>query len=215
MGSGPIRHPSLDERFDPAVRIVDYDPAWAEMAAEEIGRVEGALGEVALRLEHVGSTAVPGLAAKPIVDLLVMVSTITPSAPYAGPLEGLGYLFAPDPESHDFHFFGRPADRPRTYHLHVCVAGSADEFRHLALRDYLRAHPDEVARYAALSARSPPGTRRTASPTSRARRTTWRRSSSGLWCGRAVADRTPRSIRRGRKHARPWRLPTRPILSTD
>ena len=150
MGSGPIRHPSLDERFDPAVRIVDYDPRWPERAAEEIGRVEEALGGVAARVEHVGSTAVPGLAAKPIVDLLVAVSMTTPSAPYVGPLEGLGYLFAPDPESPDFHFFGLPAERPRAYNLHVCVAGSEDEVRHLALRDYLRSHSDEVARYAAL-----------------------------------------------------------------
>jgi len=66
------------------------------------------------------------------------------------PLEGLGYLFAPDPDSPDFHFFGLPAARPRTHHLHVCAAGSADERRHLAVRDYLRTHPDEVVAYAEL-----------------------------------------------------------------
>ena len=64
------------------------------------------------------------------------------------PLEGLGYLFAPDPASPDFHFFGLPAARPRTHHLHVCAAGSEHERRHLAVRDYLRAHPDEVSAYA-------------------------------------------------------------------
>ena len=69
------------------------------------------------------------------------------------PLEGLGYLFAPDPASPDFHFFGLPAARPRTHHLHVCAAGSEDERRHLAVRDYLRAHPDEVAAYAELKRR--------------------------------------------------------------
>ena len=150
MRSEPIRHPSLDERFDPAVRIVDYDPGWVDLAAAEIGRVEGALGEVAVRVEHVGSTAVPGLAAKPIVDLLVAVAEIEPETRYVGPLEGIGYLFAPDPESPAFHFFGKPAERPRTHHLHVCVAGDEDEARHLALRDYLRSHPDEVSQYEAL-----------------------------------------------------------------
>src|SRR5436853_477432 len=58
------RHPSLDDRFDPAVRIVDYDEEWPIRADEELHRLENALGRVAVRLEHVGSTAVPGLAVK-------------------------------------------------------------------------------------------------------------------------------------------------------
>jgi GrpB-like predicted nucleotidyltransferase (UPF0157 family) len=125
MRPDPIRHPSLDERFDPAVRIVESDPGWAQVAAVEIGRVEGALGEVAVRVEHVGSTAVPGLAAKPIVDLLVAVKEIEPSARYVEPLEGLGYLFAPDPESPGFHFFGKPAERPRSHHYVAALEGRA------------------------------------------------------------------------------------------
>ncbi|HJZ38603.1 MAG TPA: GrpB family protein [Solirubrobacterales bacterium] len=147
---GDARHPSLDERFDPAVRIVEYDPAWPEMAEAEIGRIAGAMGEVAVRIDHVGSTAVPGLAAKPIIDLQLSVADVDARSLYVGALEGLGYLFAPDPASPDFHFFGLPAARPRTHHLHVCAAGSEDERRHLAVRDYLRAHPDEVVAYAEL-----------------------------------------------------------------
>lgn len=142
------RHPSLDERFDRAVRIVEYDPAWAEMAAAEIARIADAVGEAAVRIDHVGSTAVPGLAAKPIVDLQLSVADIEVRSLYVEPLEGLGYLFAPDPASPDFHFFGLPAARPRTHHLHVCAAGSGHEKRHLAVRDYLRAHPDEARAYA-------------------------------------------------------------------
>jgi GrpB-like predicted nucleotidyltransferase (UPF0157 family) len=153
------RHPSLDERFDPAVRIVEYDPTWVEMAAVEIARIEVAVGEVAVRIDHVGSTAVPGLAAKPIVDLQLSVANVDARSLYVEQLEGLGYLFAPDSASPDFHFFGLPAARPRTHHLHVCAAGSEDERRHLAVRDYLRAHPDEVAAYAevkrGLAARAP------------------------------------------------------------
>ncbi len=130
------------------MRIVEYDPAWAESAATEMARIAAALGEGAVRVDHVGSTAVPGLAAKPIVDLQLAVAAIEARSLYVGPLEGLGYLFAPDPASPEFHFFGLPAARPRTHHLHVCVAGSEHERRHLALRDYLRAHSDEVAAYA-------------------------------------------------------------------
>ena len=144
------RHPSLDDRFDPAVRVVDYDGAWPGMAERELRRIKDAVGDVAVRLEHVGSTAVPGLAAKPIVDLQLSVDVMEPRERYVAPLEQLGYLFAPAPESPDHHFFGKPPERPRTYHLHVCETGSEHEFRHVAVRDFLRAHPDEAARYAAL-----------------------------------------------------------------
>jgi GrpB-like predicted nucleotidyltransferase (UPF0157 family) len=143
-----MRHPSLDDRFDPAVRIVDYDPAWSGIAAAEMARIEAALGEQVSRIDHVGSTAVPGMAAKPIVDLQVSVAGIEPAERYARPLEELGYLFAPDPVSPDLHFFGKPVERPRAFHLHVCAAGSGHEARHLALRDYLRARPGEALRYA-------------------------------------------------------------------
>jgi GrpB-like predicted nucleotidyltransferase (UPF0157 family) len=147
---GLERHPSLDDRFDPAVRIVEYDPAWPTLADAELRRIEEALGEVAVRLEHVGSTSVPGLAAKPIVDLQLSVDAILPQERYVQPLERLGYLFAPAPESPDRHFFAKLPDRPRTHHLHVCQAGSEHEFRHVAVRDFLRTHADEAARYAAL-----------------------------------------------------------------
>jgi GrpB-like predicted nucleotidyltransferase (UPF0157 family) len=144
------RHPSLDDRFDPAIRIVDYDPEWPARARREMRRIGHALGSVAARLEHVGSTAVPGLASKPIVDLQLSVAAIEPRDAYVGPLERLGYLFVPAPEAPDYHFFARPPERPRSHHLHVCEAGSEHEHRHLAVRDYLRAHGDEAASYEAL-----------------------------------------------------------------
>ena len=144
------RHPSLDDRFDPAIRMVEHDPAWAEQAAAELERVAAALGEVAVRLEHVGSTAVPGLAAKPILDLQLAVAALEPRSRYAEPLGRLGYLFVPDPESPDFHLFAKPPERPRTHHLHVCAAGSHHEGRHLAVRDFLRAHHGDAARYGQL-----------------------------------------------------------------
>jgi GrpB-like predicted nucleotidyltransferase (UPF0157 family) len=146
----PDRHPSLDERFDPAIRIVEYDPTWPVRADEEMRRLERALGSVAVRVEHIGSTAVPGLAAKPILDLQVSVASLEPRARYVEPLERLGYLFAPNPDSPDRHFFGKPPERPRSHHVHVCEAGGEPERRHLAVRDFLRAHDDEAARYAAL-----------------------------------------------------------------
>jgi GrpB-like predicted nucleotidyltransferase (UPF0157 family) len=144
------RHPSLDDRFDPAVRIVDYDPAWPALAERELRGIKEALGPRAVRLEHVGSTAVPGLAAKPILDLQLSVDAIEPREPYVEPLEELGYLFVAAPESPGYNFFAKPPDRPRTHHLHVCEVGSEHELRHVAVREFLRGHPDEAASYAAL-----------------------------------------------------------------
>jgi GrpB-like predicted nucleotidyltransferase (UPF0157 family) len=144
------RHESLDERFDPAIRIVEYDPRWPVRAKSELDRIRRALGPLAVRLEHVGSTAVPDLAAKPIVDLQLAVPAIEQRSQYVAPLERLDYLFAPSPESPDLHFFAKPPERPRSYHLHVCGVDSDHEFRHLAVRDYLRSHRDEAERYAAL-----------------------------------------------------------------
>jgi GrpB-like predicted nucleotidyltransferase (UPF0157 family) len=103
-----------------------------------------------VRLEHIGSTAVPGLGAKPILDLQLSVAAVEPRAPYAEALERLGYRHYPDAGSPDYHFFALPPERPRSHHLHVCRTGSRHELRHLAVRDYLRAHPAEAARYEAL-----------------------------------------------------------------
>ena len=147
------RHPSLDERFDPQIRIVGHDPAWAERAEAESARIAALLGDVAVRVDHVGSTSVPGLAAKPILDLQVSVRDVADLEGYRRPLERLGYLFVPEPGSADFHFFALPAARPRTHHVHVCEAGSGHEHRHLAVRDFLRAHPDEAAGYEAVKRR--------------------------------------------------------------
>ena len=132
------------------IRIADYDPAWPGRAAEEIRRIAGALGPV--RIEHIGSTAVPGLAAKPILDLMVSVGELDLS--YVEPLQRWGYAFTPFADSPDRHFFGRPPERPRTHHVHVVVAGGFEERRHLAFRDHLRAHPEAAAAYAAEKRRA-------------------------------------------------------------
>jgi GrpB-like predicted nucleotidyltransferase (UPF0157 family) len=147
------RHPSLDDCFDPAVRIVDYDAAWPALAEAELPRIEETLGGITVGLSHVGSTAVPGLAGQADPRPAALRRCARISAKVRPPLERLGYLFAPAPESPDFHFFARPPERPRTHHLHVCEAGSEHEFRHVAVRDFLRAHDEEATRYAALKRR--------------------------------------------------------------
>lgn len=146
-----MRHPSLDDRLDPAVRIAEPGEAdWPAEFERETAAIRAALGPLAACVDHVGSTAVPGLAGKPIVDIQVTVATLEPLEAWAAPLQALGYLLAPDPDSPDFHFLGKPAGRPRRFHVHVCLAGSGHRHRHLAVRDYLRAHPAEARAYEAL-----------------------------------------------------------------
>lgn len=136
--------------FDPAISVVDYDPSWPMVFEAEKARLKAALGDVALRIEHVGSTSVLGLAAKPIIDTDVYVREIEPMHPYREPLESLGYVFEFDLEFPDLHFFGYPDKRPRRFHVHVAEAGSRHEIRHLAVRDFLRSHPEVAAGYAEL-----------------------------------------------------------------
>jgi GrpB-like predicted nucleotidyltransferase (UPF0157 family) len=80
----------------------------------------------------------------------VSVADIERMDDYVGALERLGYLFAPDPAFPDYHYFAKPHVRPRSHHLHVCQADGHQELRHLAVRDFLCAHPDEAASYEQL-----------------------------------------------------------------
>jgi GrpB-like predicted nucleotidyltransferase (UPF0157 family) len=140
----------------PAITVVAYDPAWpARYRAEEV-RLRGALGPAALRIEHVGSTSVPGLGAKDIVDIQVSVRSFEPQAAYQDVLERLGYYHRPDPEA-AHRFFGLlDASGRRIVNLHVCEAGSEWERRHLAFRDRLRADRQLCREYERLKRRLAP-----------------------------------------------------------
>lgn len=145
--------PGVREARGRAYEIIDYDPAWPEMFEKEAARIKAALGDVAVRIEHVGSTAVPGLAAKPIIDIQVSVAEMFPRERFVAPLEALGYLFLPDPTDPDHEYLKREVGGARTHQIHVCPAGSEWERRHLLFRDHLRAHQEDAARYAELKRR--------------------------------------------------------------
>lgn len=136
-----------------AFAIADYDPAWPAMFEQEAAAIRAALGATAARVEHVGSTAVPGLAAKPTIDIQISVERMTPRERYVAPLEALGYTFVVDPTDPDHEFFKKEESGVRTHHTHVCLVGSVWERRHLAFRDHLRTHPEDSARYAELKRR--------------------------------------------------------------
>lgn len=134
------------ERRGDTIRVVDYDPDWPRRFEVWRMRVRDALGPVAVRIEHVGSTSVPGLAAKPIVDVQVSVARLDDESAYAAALERIGLQLR---SRDDLHRYFRPfPDAPRDVHVHVCAAGSEWEREHLLFRDYLRAHPQARDRYA-------------------------------------------------------------------
>jgi 2-amino-4-hydroxy-6-hydroxymethyldihydropteridine diphosphokinase len=122
-----------------AVILVDYDPAWPVMFEAEATRLREALGATARRVDHVGSTSVPGLMAKAIIDIQVSVPDVADAPSYLAPLEGLGYGYVPDPRFPTYPFFRYPAEGHRRFHLHVAQAGSVEEEEHLLFRDCLRA----------------------------------------------------------------------------
>jgi len=134
----------------PQIEIIPYNPRWPEQYAEERTRLSQALGDVAQRIEHNGSTSVPGLAAKPVIDIQISVGTLQPMDAYRIPLQQLGYFHVPHKDDAFCPFFHRPKEWPHTHHVHVVEAGSEEEARTLAFREYLRDHAEVAEEYANL-----------------------------------------------------------------
>ena len=131
--------------------IAPYDPAWPARFTAEAARIRDSFGRHAERIEHVGSTAVPGLAAKPVIDIQVSVQSLASRELFNALLRQLGYAHFPLGEFDlVYPFFKRPSTWPSTHHAHLCVSGSEEEQKHIAFRDYLRCNPDAAAAYVEL-----------------------------------------------------------------
>ena len=139
--------------------VLDYNPRWPDLFAEEAAHIREAIDDDNLiAVEHFGSTAVPGLSAKPIIDLLVGVRSVVEARAVAVPkMEALGYAFwydNPEPK-HLFFVKGLPPNGPRTHHVHMVEPETFRDPKNegflfwdrLLFRDYLRTHPGEVLRY--------------------------------------------------------------------
>jgi GrpB-like predicted nucleotidyltransferase (UPF0157 family) len=133
---------------DPVV-IVDYDPSWPSTFEQLRDRLAAALGRLAVAIEHVGSTAVPGLAAKPIIDLDVVIADRGDLPAVIQRLRPLGYRLEGDLGVPGREAFTTPAGAP-PHHLYVCAVGTPALDRHLALRDALRGDSDLAAAYSDL-----------------------------------------------------------------
>jgi len=127
------------------VEICEYDPRWADKFQAHAGMIAQALGEVALMIEHIGSTSVPGLAAKAIIDVLVVVPDSANEAAYLPQLEAAGYVLrVREPEWHEHRMF---RTREHDVHVHVYSAGCPEIQRNLIFRDRLRENVGDRRRY--------------------------------------------------------------------
>jgi GrpB-like predicted nucleotidyltransferase (UPF0157 family) len=126
------------------IELVDYDAGWPEVFRREAERIRAILGERALQIEHVGSTSVPGLAAKPIIDILLVVADSADEPAYVAPLEAAGYVLRiRERDWHEHRVFKGP---DTNINLHVFTRGSDEIDRMLAFRNRLRS--DEADRLA-------------------------------------------------------------------
>jgi GrpB-like predicted nucleotidyltransferase (UPF0157 family) len=162
----------VDETVSMSVRVVPYDPRWPSWGVAEIGALRAALGALVVHAEHIGSTSIPGMAAKDVLDVQLSVHELDEAATAFGdPLAELGYERLPfehdhvpagddsDPDLWSKRYWRRRNHPDGDVNLHVRVVGSPNERLALLFRDYLRAHDDAVAAYSgfklALSAAVP------------------------------------------------------------
>jgi GrpB-like predicted nucleotidyltransferase (UPF0157 family) len=132
-----------------SIAVVDYDPAWPATFDDLRARVWPVVGDFALAIEHLGSTSVPGLAAKPIIDMTVVVPSADDIPRAIERLVPLGYVHRGDVGIEGREAFRSPEELP-AHHLYVCPAGSLGLLNPVAVRDYLRVHPDVARAYGDL-----------------------------------------------------------------
>lgn len=130
------------------VIITEYDPQWPQIYAQESAHLRTIFGDTLIEIAHVGSTSVPGLAAKPVIDLIAAVRSLADVERAAPALAALGYEALGECDIPGRLFFRK--GMPRTHHLHVVETDHYQWPDSLDFRDYLRTHPDEAARYADL-----------------------------------------------------------------
>lgn len=130
------------------ITLAEYDPAWPRLYSREARRIRLALGSSAMLVEHAGSTSVPGLAAKPIIDIVLAVPDSADEAAYVPALEAAGYvLWSREPDWFEHRMFKGP---DTDIHLHVFTAGATEIDRMLLFRDWLRVSETDRAAYLAV-----------------------------------------------------------------
>lgn len=136
------------------VEVVPHDPRWRDAFEAEAKHVAAALGENVVAVHHIGSTAIPNIFAKPVLDMLVEVRDIAEVDGRRSAMESLGYEVMGEFGIPGRRYFRKDSrEGVRTHHVHTFEAGSAEVERHLAFRDYMTAHPVEAQAYSDLKRR--------------------------------------------------------------
>jgi len=131
------------------VGIVSYNPNWKEIYKEESKKIKNVLSDIIIDIHHIGSTAIPGIKAKPVIDILVEVKDIEAVDRYNNKMEELGYEVMGEYGIPKRRFF-RKGGNNRTHHIHIFQVGNEEIERHINFKEYLIAHPDKVREYSKL-----------------------------------------------------------------
>lgn len=134
------------------VTVLPYDKQWILLFAEEADELKNMLGEQVVSVHHFGSTSVPGLEAKPIIDIMIVVKDISLVDEFNSEFQNFGYEGKGENGISGRRYFQKGGDN-RTHHLHIYQTGSPEIERHLAFRDYLRTHSDAMKEYGELKNR--------------------------------------------------------------
>lgn len=133
------------------VKLEAYDPEWATLFELEKERIQDVLKKDAFGIEHIGSTAIPGMDAKPILDLMVAVDSIEDYSQFTPKLESLGYSFMRDNRSEQEHvLYVKGPEECRTHYLKLTTQGSRFWREHILFRDFMILHPDRAEDYKKL-----------------------------------------------------------------
>ena len=139
-------------KFNRPIVVVDYDPQWPILFEKEKEAIMAALGNRFLMIEHIGSTAVPGLAAKPVIDIAVGIQSLADAPGLIPRIEQLRYLYEPALEQlvPERRFFWKGTPTVHLYHIHLAQVDHPVLLKPLQFRDYLRKHPNTVEEYGVL-----------------------------------------------------------------
>jgi GrpB-like predicted nucleotidyltransferase (UPF0157 family) len=142
----------VQSKFNRPIHIVDYDPQWSSLFEKEKAAILAAVGNRVLMVEHIGSTAVPGLAAKPVIDIAVGIHSLADAPGLIPGIEQLGYFYEPTLEQlvPERRFFWKGTPTLHTYHLHLAEPDQPVLLQPLQFRDYLRMHPEAAEDYGVL-----------------------------------------------------------------
>jgi len=134
------------------VEVVPYEKKWSKLFQNESNNIKNILGDLIVSIHHVGSTAIPNMDAKPVIDILIEVTEINKVDSFNKKMNNLGYIALGENGILNRRFFSKGGNN-RTHHIHIFETGNSEINRHLLFRDYLIAHPKDAKKYSLLKQR--------------------------------------------------------------